>query len=63
MRFVVVIEFDVPENVNHPPELGLSIHEPAMSPGVSVVRCDALIREPADEVVEIVADSSGENDG
>lgn len=63
MRFIVVIEYDVPPDVNHPPGLGLTIHEPSMTEGVSVVRCDALIREPADEVAEIVADSSGENDG
>jgi hypothetical protein len=57
MRFIVVIEYDVPPDVEHPPGLGLVVDESGMSPGVRVVRADALIREPADLVADVVAES------
>lgn len=58
MRFVVVIEYDVPEEGDAYPVLGLSIDPDAMSEGTTVVRSDALIRTPADLVCEVVEASS-----
>ncbi len=58
MRFVVVIEYDIPEEGEHYPVLGLNIIEEQMSPGTRIVRSDALIRTPADLVCDVVAQSS-----